>query len=81
MVPGEEPKPAQLQPSLTHFLLILVRGLVGSRHWSMVLGKKVYCLCCSAGWNVVGEVVSVLGGSGWLDFEGQCLDSMWMRPW
>ena len=48
----------------------------------MVLGKKVFCLCCPVGWNVVGEVVSMLGGSpGCSDFEGQCLDSMWMRPW
>ena len=34
-------------------------------HSGMVVGKKVICLyiCCPVGWNVIGEVVSVPGGS------------------
>ena len=62
--------PAELQRSLTHFLLIVVRGLVGSRHWSMVLGKKVFCRmlsswmdCCRWGCECAGLFSWILRGS------------------
>ena len=32
-------------------------------HSGMVLGKKVFSLRCGVGWNVMGEVVSMPGGS------------------
>ena len=32
--PGDEPRPALFQPSLTHFSLVPVKNLVGSRPWS-----------------------------------------------